>query len=41
MDAWDRQMKGLESRVRWDVVLHRYYGSGLYSEMGRGKLSVV
>ena len=28
-------------RVRRDVVLHRYYGRGLLSEMGRGKLSVV
>ena len=28
------------ARVRQDVVLHRYYGTGLSSEMGRGKLSV-
>ena len=28
------------ARVRQDVVLHRYYGTGLSSEMGRGRLSV-
>ena len=28
------------ARVRQDVVLHRYYGTGLSSEMGRDKLSV-